>query len=231
MLNTTKNPHPDAGPDLLMPDVTHDPAVLDIESFPIQKPFGRQWQAEHNDSWEVDMHTRLVKTLLITAVLAVLGLTAAGAQSESGIRGNVVSEGPQFEIFISSFASDIPTSNVLNSRFETEAGVRGTYNFNGRFAVEGSLSKSGNYDAWLGDLSAKYYLKNRGRVVAYALGGPGLIWGSDVPGDEMTVHLGLGLEIAAGRHLYVRPEVRGVALAKDLGTTDALFSLGLGWRM
>ncbi len=177
------------------------------------------------------MNTRMTKTLLITAALAVLGLTAAHAQSDSGIRGNLIPEGPQFEIFVSSFASDIPTHNLLESRFETEAGVRGGYNFNNRFAVEGSLSKSGNYDVWLTDVSAKYYIKNRGRVVAYALGGPGLIWGSDVPSDQMTVHLGLGLEIAAGRHLYVRPEVRGVALAKDLGANDALFSLGLGWRM
>ncbi len=57
------------------------------------------------------------------------------------------------------------------------------------------------------------------------------LFGNDVGNDELTVHLGLGLEIAAGQHLYVRPEVRGVALAKDLEGADALFSLGLGWRM
>ncbi|MCP3964569.1 MAG: porin family protein [bacterium] len=177
------------------------------------------------------MNTRPARTLLITALLAVLGVATAHAQSEPAIRGNLVSDGPQFEIFVSSFASDIPTEQPLESRYETQIGVRGAYHFNNRFAVEGSLSKYGNYDAWLADLSAKAYLKNRGRVAAYAVGGPGMIFGSDFASDEMTVHLGLGLEIAAGQHLYVRPEVRGVALAKDLSSTDALFSLGVGWRM
>lgn len=175
------------------------------------------------------MNTKLTKTLWITVVLAVLGLTAAQAQSDTGIRGNFISDAPQFEVFISSFAADIP-SNV-NSRYETQIGVRGAYHFNHRIALEGSLSKYGNFDAWLADLSAKLYLKNRGRVAAYAVGGPGMIFGSDFVSDEMTVHLGLGLEIAAGQHLYVRPEVRGVALAKDLGSADALYSLGIGWRM
>ena len=172
------------------------------------------------------MNIRLAKTLIMALVLAVFGLTAAHAQPDTSLRGNVISDSPQFEIFVSSFASDIGTGPN-----DTQLGLRGAYHFKNRFALEGSLSKSDDYDAWLADLSAKFYLKNRGRVAAYAVGGPGMIFGSDVAGDEMTVHLGLGLEIAAGQHLYVRPEVRGVALAKDLSTTDALFSLGVGWRM
>ncbi len=175
------------------------------------------------------MNTRLTKTLILTAVLAVLGLTSAHAQPEGSFRGNLVSDTPQFEVFVSSFATDIIAHP--GGRTETQIGLRGAYHFNNRIAVEGSLSKWGNYDAWMADVSAKLYLKNRGRVGAYAVGGPGIIFGNDVGGDEMTVHLGLGLEIAAGQHLYVRPEVRGVALAKDLGSTDALFALGLGWRM
>ncbi len=175
------------------------------------------------------MNTSLTKTLTIAAALAVLGLTAAHAQPEGSFQGNLVSDSPQFEIFISSFAADFPANT--KGRYETQVGLRGAYHFNNRIGVEGSLSKWSNYDAWMADVSAKLYLKNRGRVAAYAVGGPGMIFGNDVGSDEMTVHLGLGLEIAAGQHLYVRPEVRGVALAKDVGGADALFSLGIGWRM
>ncbi len=175
------------------------------------------------------MNTKLTRTLLITAVLAVFGLSAAHAQPEGSFRGNIISDGPQFEIFLSSFAADLPAN--LEGRYETQIGLRGAYHFNDRVAVEGSLSKWGNFDAYMADLSAKLYLKNRGRVAAYAVGGPGLIFGNDYGSDDVTLHLGLGLEIAAGQHLYVRPEVRGVALADDVSNTEALFALGVGWRM
>ncbi len=169
----------------------------------------------------------LVAALLISA----LGLTSAQAQEGAAIRGSYVSDGPQFEIFVSSFASEIPTSRILDSRYEPQFGLRGSFHLSNNWVLEGSVSRYGNYDVWFADLSAKFYFKNRGRVGVYLLGGPGYLFGSDAGVDEATVHLGLGLEIPIKDRFYLRPEVRGMALMDDLSTSDALFSLGVGWRL
>ncbi len=182
------------------------------------------------------MNTQLKQVLVTSVVLAALALTAAQAQAEPrpegpNLSGAYISDGPQLEIFVSSFGSDLARAEFIGGNHEVQLGLRGALHLTHRFALEGSLCRFENYDAWMGDVSAKYYLKNRGRVAVYAVGGPGLIFGSDVSGDEMTVHLGVGLEFPIGNHLFVRPEVRGMALAKDLDTADTVFSLGVGWRL
>ncbi len=172
------------------------------------------------------MENKLKKTFVITLVLAAFGLAAAHAQEGPAIKGRVqVNDGPQFEIFVSTFESEL----ILGEKNTGNVGLRGSYPLSKRFAVEGSVRKLGNFDdLWLTDVSAKYYLKNSGRTGVYVAGGPGLIFGSGV--SETTAHLGLGLEIQASRHIYVRPEVRGVALMDDFDANDVEFSLGLGWR-
>ena len=168
------------------------------------------------------MDNRLKKTLMVALVLAAFGLSAAHAQAEPTIKGRVrINDGPQLELFVSRFIEDgDETGNV---------GLRGSYPLTKRFAVEASVTRFVDFDdLWMTDVSAKYYLKNSGRTGVYVAGGPGLIFGSGA--SEVTAHLGLGLEIQAGRHMYVRPEVRGRALVEDLAANDVDVSLGLGWR-
>ncbi len=178
------------------------------------------------------MSTRWNRAVLITLAVAALVLSAAQAQAQEPATRGYLANQPQFEVFVASFASDIPTENPLESRWEPLFGLRGSYPVTSRFALEGGFCKAGNADLWLADVSAKVYLKNRGRTTIYALGGPGVLLGDDTPyGSEMTVHLGVGLEIQATRHVYVRPEVRQVWIADDFGRNDTEFALGVGWRM
>ncbi len=173
------------------------------------------------------MNNRLKKTFVVTLILVTFGLSAVYAQEGPSIQGRIqINDSPQFEIFVSTFASDV---DLFGGKSTGNAGLRGSYPLTKRFAVEGSVMKLGNYDdLWMTDVSAKYYLKNSGRTGVYVAGGPGLIFGSGA--SEATAHLGLGLEIQATRHIYVRPEVRGVALMDNLDANDVDFSLGLGWR-
>jgi Outer membrane protein beta-barrel domain len=175
------------------------------------------------------MYNKLTNVLVAAILISIFGLTAAQAQKDAVIHSGYISDGPQFEIVVSSFASDLPTS--AGGRYEPQFGLRGSFHLSNNWVLEGSASRYGNYDVWFVDASAKYYLKNSGRVGAYVLGGPGMLFGSDAGIDKATVHLGVGLEIPFSERFYLRPEVRGVALMDDLATAEASYSLGVGWRM
>lgn len=99
------------------------------------------------------MNIKLKNILVMTLLVTSLGLTAAEAQKDAPLRGTVISDGPQLEIFVSSFASEIP--NKLEGRYEPQFGLRGSFHLSNRWVMEGSLSRYGNYDVWFADASVK----------------------------------------------------------------------------
>lgn len=174
-----------------------------------------------------------LKIFVLVFALAALGISAASAEDASRFPR---AERPQFEVFVSALHTDIVGSVVTGERSGTGLGLRGSFHLGGRFALEGSVSKLENSftfgDVWLADLSAKYYVKNRGRTAVYLVGGPGTMISSDFDAGETLLHLGLGLEILVGDHLFVRPEVRGRWFTDYLRSDATLgdLALGFGWR-
>ncbi len=168
------------------------------------------------------MDTKLKKALLTLLLIAVFALPAAYAQSDATIRGYYqAGEGPQLEVFASAFDG---------ASSETHFGLRGSYPIGKRFALEGSLSRFGDFDVYLTDLSVKYYLKSRGRTGVYLLAGPGVAFDGGFKDSQATLHAGLGLEVVVSKHLYLRPEVRARSLTLDVNNVNADFALGVGWR-
>lgn len=157
-------------------------------------------------------------SLLIAAVFALAAASPASAQSE--VRGSY------FDLF------GARVESTSGDEFHTESyGARGGFRFNNVWALEGSVSRIKDTDVWFGDLSAKAYFLHLNRFEMYAVASPGLF---KVSGEDprLTLHAGIGAEIALTERLYLRPEVRGRWLAKELDHDSGLvdYSLGLGWR-
>jgi hypothetical protein len=146
---------------------------------------------------------------------------ASPVAAQSEVRGAF------FDLFgarVRSTDSDVPFH-------EDSYGVRSGFRFNNVWAVEGSLSRLKDSNDWFGDISAKAYLLHANRFELYAVASPGLFRASG-ESPQLTLHAGLGAEIGLGPHAYLRPEVRGRWLAKELNGDSGLidYSLGFGWR-
>jgi hypothetical protein len=157
---------------------------------------------------------------LFAATLFSLAV-ASPASAQSEVRG------PFFDFFGARVQSTEGSDD-----FHTESyGVRGGFRFNRTWALEGSLSRIKDTDAWFGDVSAKAYFVHANRFEMYAVASPGLF---RVSGEnpQLTLHAGIGAEIGLTERVYLRPEVRGRWLAKELRGDNGLvdYSLGLGWR-
>jgi len=118
---------------------------------------------------------------------------------------------------------------------EQSLSLRGSRNLGRRWAMEGALLRFEGADVWLADLAAKLYLRDGRRADWFLSAGPSLLIlpGDTVGGDtETMVHLGAGTELAIGRRLYLRPEMR---LRKFLDAFDVTtlyeLTLGFGWRL
>jgi hypothetical protein len=165
--------------------------------------------------------TRRIYRLSSTLAAAVFSLVAASsASAQSEVRGSY------FDLFgarVESTGSD---------PFHTESyGVRSGFRFNDVWALEGSVSRVKDTDAWFGDLSAKAYFLHLKGFEMYGVASPGLFRVAG-EGPRLTLHAGIGAEIALSQRAYLRPEVRGRWLAKELNGDSGLvdYSLGLGWR-
>ncbi len=132
--------------------------------------------------------------------------------------------GPQLELFFSAL--------FANSVSEGSFGLRGSFHLGKRFALEGSLSRlaDSRVDIFMADLSAKFYLKPRGRTRVYLAGGPGAIFSNDFVAGGLMLHLGFGAEFSLGRKFYIRPELRGKWFAEEVDTSFGDLALGFGWR-
>lgn len=166
--------------------------------------------------------TRRIYQLSSTLVAAMLSLiVAAPASAQSEVRGF------SFDVF----GARVESTDGREPFHEDSYGLRSGFRFNNVWAVEGSLSRIKDSNAWFGDVSAKAYLLHANRFELYAVASPGLF---RVSGEslQLTLHAGLGAEIGLGPHAYLRPEVRGRWLAKELNGDSGLidYSLGFGWR-
>jgi hypothetical protein len=166
--------------------------------------------------------TRRIQWLFNTLTAAVLSLAvASSASAQSEVRG------PYFDLFGARVQS-----TDSGDHFHTESyGARGGFRFTNVWALEGSLSRVKDSDVWFGDLSAKAYFVHSNRFEMYAVASPGLF---RVSGEslQLTLHAGIGAEIGLGQRAYLRPEVRGRWLAKEINGDSGLvdYSLGFGWR-
>jgi hypothetical protein len=160
-----------------------------------------------------------IASVLVAVMFSLAVASPASAQSEA--------RGAFFDFF---GARVEPTDGSADVHTESY-GVRSGFRFNNVWAVEGSLSRIKDSNAWFGDVSAKAYLLHANRFELYAVASPGL---SKVSGEnpQLTVHAGIGAEIALSQRAYLRPEVRGRWLTKELRGDSGLvdYSLGLGWR-
>jgi hypothetical protein len=115
---------------------------------------------------------------------------------------------------------------------EQSLSLRGSRNLGRRWAVEGALLRFQADDVWIADLAAKLYLKDGRRADWYLSGGPSLLL---LPGRshlDTLVHLGAGTEVAIGRRLYLRPEMRFRKFLEAFNfTTLYELTLGFGWRL
>jgi hypothetical protein len=159
---------------------------------------------------------RALPACLLAAALAWTAAPAPAAAQQAGTGS--------FELFGSYLRRDSADDSGL--------GLRAGYRFTDRWAVEGTaLRVNDSHDnIWLGDLSAKFYLKTGGRTELFALAGPGSLRFPGGP-SETTVHAGLGAEIALGGRTYLRPEARARWIDEDFDIDPVLdYSLGFGWR-
>jgi hypothetical protein len=159
---------------------------------------------------------------LLTLVLAAAGVARAGEDDWAREKER---PGPQAELFLSAlFASGVT---------EGSFGLRGSTFLRPRFALEGSLSRFTDDDVniWLLDVSAKVYLKNRGRARVFLMAGPGLLafHSDDEDASDPTLHLGFGAEFGRGK-FYFRPEVRYRFLAEGVDANFGDLAFGFGWR-
>jgi len=165
-----------------------------------------------------------IRSALIFATLALAAATA-GAQTEPPWKPGDDDREWQLELFLSSL--------FANSTSEGSFGLRGSRHLKRRFALEGALARISDdrIDLWLVDLSAKYYLRDRGRTGVYVVGGPGLFYSDEAGADEVMVHLGFGAEVGLGRRFYIRPELRGRWFVENVDSVNiADLSLGFGWK-
>lgn len=159
-------------------------------------------------------HPTLVTAILLIGALVPVSPLAADDNEQR-----------QVELFLSS----VFANNITEGSF----GLRGALQLRQRFHLEGSLSRldDDRIDLFLVDLSAKYYLKDRGRTEVYLVAGPGLFYSSDLDADELMVHAGVGAEFSIGHRFYLRPELRGRWFVEQLDAVNiGDLSLGFGWR-
>ena len=117
-------------------------------------------------------------------------------------------------------------------------GARAGWELAPGWAVEGSVSRmdEGPVDFYSGDLSLRWTRHPEDRARFYLLGGPGLFRAElddDVLGDaddELTAHLGVGVEIGLGERFLLRPDVRlrWIDGGDDDVHTEA--TVGIGFR-
>lgn len=169
---------------------------------------------------------------LLSPVLTFLTLAALTAPAEARELLPRPADGrPMFQVEIA-----LSTLGAEGTGFEEQSlSLRGSRNFGRRWALEGALLRFEAADVWIADFAAKLYLRDGRRADWYLSGGPSLLIlpGDVVGGDtETMVHLGAGTEVALGRRLYLRPELR---LRKFLDAFDVTtlyeLTLGLGWRL
>ena len=84
-----------------------------------------------------------LKTILVsTLILIAFGLPAVHAQRESSVRlQGVVAGHPQFETFVSTVRTNFA---LAENQTGSSLGLRGSYAFTNRFALEGSVNKLEN---------------------------------------------------------------------------------------
>lgn len=166
-----------------------------------------------------------IRALAAATLALAAAAAAAGAQTDPLWEPREYDPEPRFELFLSSL--------FANSASEGSFGLRGSRHFKRRFALEGSLSRISDdrVDLWIADVSAKYYVRDRGKTGVYFVGGPGLFYSDDADADEVMVHLGFGAEFDIGKRLYFRPELRGRWFVENVDAVNILdLALGFGWR-
>lgn len=179
-----------------------------------------------------ERRTTTLETLLylsLTILAAVLTLTPRAEARE--LLPRPADGRPMFQIGIA-----LSTLGAEGLGFDEQSlSLRGARNFGRRWAAEGALLRFEAGDVWIADLAAKLYLRDGRRADWFLSAGPSLlVFGGDVVGSntEVMVHLGAGTEVALGRSLYLRPEMR---LRKFLDALDVTtlyeLTLGFGWRL
>lgn len=161
-------------------------------------------------------------SVLVLSLLAALA-AAPGAAAE----GSFSLFGGQFLV-----ASEVDSDSRLDV-----LGARAGWGLARGWALEGSVSRIDEADVelYFGDLSLRWMPRPDDRVRYYLLGGPG-VFRLDVPensfGDpdeELTVHLGAGVEVGLGERFVLRPDVRlrWIDGVDDIHTEA---TVGLGFR-
>lgn len=144
------------------------------------------------------------RALRLLSVLALLALLAAAPAAHAD--GSFGLFGGQFLV-----ASEVDSDSRLDV-----LGLRAGWSLAPGWAVEGSVSAldEGRVDLAFADLSLRWMPRPEERARYYAVGGPGVLRvevdddvGGD-PDDELTAHLGAGVEIGLGRRFVLRPDVR-----------------------
>ncbi len=161
------------------------------------------------------------KGLIPFAVLALLCAAASAARAAGKPPRDAA---PQVELFASTLFLDDVSEGAL--------GLRGGIALSTRWMLEGAFYRLTDDDEiFLTDVSAKYYLRNKGRTGVYLLAGPELLWGGDVHREVYLMHAGFGAEFDLGRRLVLRPEYGARWLLEDIAAeTFHELSLGIGWR-
>lgn len=138
------------------------------------------------------------------------------------------------------FAGQFFVESELDSESALDVlGARAGWRVAPRWEVEGSLSlmDEGPVDFYSGDLSLRWTPRPDARTRFYLLGGPGVFHvelDDDVLGDaddELTAHVGAGVEIGLGERFLLRPDVR-LRWIDGFGGDDvhAEATVGLGFR-
>ncbi|MEM7587540.1 MAG: porin family protein [Acidobacteriota bacterium] len=165
-----------------------------------------------------------------------------------------------FEIFAGQYFADSSIGD------EPVVGLRGGYRFNDRFGLEASLSRAevidpiasvfgADGDGVFFDVSARWYLTPEKRAQWVLYGGPGYaslesgrqfrfdFLGPRDPDDpvlstdSVSLHVGIGVEIAVGRRTYLRPDVKARWL-EGYSSNDGFLrsdfeyeaTVGFGWK-
>lgn len=161
------------------------------------------------------------------SVVVLSFLAALAAAPTVAAEGSFTLFGGQFLV-----ASEVDSDSRLDV-----FGARAGWSLARGWALEGSVSRAdeGDVDLYFGDLSLRWMPRPEDRVRYYLLGGPGLFhleipedaFGD--PDDELTAHLGAGVEVTLGERFVLRPDVRlrWIDGVDDIHTEA---TVGLGFR-